>query len=358
MGLDVGVELTELASGVDSFYLSGRGRLDPALLADLEEARAQARLNGTAQEFEAGGEAFAVAARPLNRYPFRLDHEHGVVGLSASSHLPTVNVQPTAAFIHAAGVEAALSWFMGTLEMLLGAVEWSSSRIDVFMDVQGWSLVSEDRSRFVCRARQLTMWESDSALQTLRFGSGKSGVMARIYDKTEESRVKGTDWWPDVWGEAYRPGERVLRVEFQVTREVLTQTAIDDPFDALECLPALWGYLTDEWLSLRTPTADGTRSRWPVAPEWLDVQQASLRNGAIGLERTRAGHRSGSIRRLLPAARGYVAQSAPWAGHTTFPTPCEWLHERSSCRMKPAGTPSRYNWPPSDWPMDYECPWP
>ncbi|MBZ5740335.1 hypothetical protein [Nocardioides mangrovi] len=297
----------ELASGVDSFYLSGRGRLNEALLADLDRSRDAARETRTPQDFDAGGETFQVAARSLNRYPYRLDHENGVVGLTASAHLPTVNVQPSAAFIHAAGVESALNWFMGTLEMLLGQVVWSSSRVDVFTDVQGWPLTSEDRGRFVCRARQLTMWESDSTFQTMRFGTGKSGVMARIYDKSEESRVKGTDWWPDVWGDPYRAGERVLRVEFQVTREVLAQTAIDDPVEALERLPRLWAYLTDEWLSLRTPTADQTRSRWPIAPEWQDIQEASLRNGAIGLERMRAGHRAGSIRRLLPATRGYLA---------------------------------------------------
>ncbi|MCW2843471.1 MAG: hypothetical protein JWN22_1387 [Nocardioides sp.] len=307
MGLVEARELVELASGVDSFYLSGRSRLPSSLLEDLESARDRARETRTPQDFDAGGETFTVAARPLNRYPFRLDHENGVVGLTASSHLPTVNVQPSAAFIHAAGIESALNWYMGTLEMVLGDVEWSSSRIDVFMDVQGWALTSEDRSRFVCRARQLTMWESDATFQTMRFGTGKSGVMARIYDKSEESRAKGTDWWPDVWGETYQAGERVLRVEFQVTREVLAQTSIHEPVDALGRLPGLWGYLTDEWLSLRTPTEDQTRSRWPVAPEWQDVQGASLRNGAIGLERMKAGHRAGSIRRLLPATRGYLA---------------------------------------------------
>jgi hypothetical protein len=88
--------------------------------------------------------------------------------------------------------------------------------------------------------------------------------------------------------------------------------------NALERLPRLWGYLTDEWLSLRTPTSDQTRSRWPVAPEWLTVQQASLRNGAIGLDRMRAGHKSGSIRRLLPAARGYLAAVGALGGGQTL----------------------------------------
>jgi hypothetical protein len=162
------------------------------------------------------------------------------------------------------------------------------------------------------------MWESDQMLETLRFGTGKSGLMARIYDKSEESRAKGTDWWPDVWGESYRAGERVMRVEFQVARGVLSQTSIDEPLDALDRLSSLWGYLTDDWLSLRMPTADKTRSRWPVAPEWIRIQEASLRNGAIGLQRVRRGHRRGSIRRLLPSARGYVAAIGALGGAQTL----------------------------------------
>lgn len=308
MRLDApGEPLVELASGVDSFYLSGRGRLADRLAADLGAARERARATSTPQEFPVGEETFLVAARPLNKYPFRLDHENGIIGLTGSKSLPTVNVQPSAAFIHAAGIQMALYWFIGTIEMLLGELEWTASRVDVFVDVQGWGLASDDRDRFVCRARDLAMWESSAQFQTLRFGTGKSGLMARIYDKTEESRIKGTDWWPQVWGDGYVPGERVLRVEFQVGRSALNQTSIHEPIEALRRLPRLWGYLTDDWLSYRTRTADGTRSRWPVAPEWESVQQASLRNGALGLERVRSGHRAGSMRRLLPAARGYLA---------------------------------------------------
>src|SRR5208282_2668383 len=37
----------------------------------------------------------------------------------------------------------------------------------------------------------------------------------------------------------------------------------------------------------RSPTAGLTRSRWPLAPEWLRVQQATLGHRAVGLRRLR-----------------------------------------------------------------------
>src|SRR5207253_1770575 len=108
---------------------------------------------------------------------------------------------------------------------------------DLFMDSHGWGIESADRSNFVCRAKQRVVYEDEDTLRTLVFGTRKAGVMARIYDKSEESRKKGTDWWPAVWGDAYLPGERVVRVEFQVARTVLRQSQIDTPTDALDRVP-------------------------------------------------------------------------------------------------------------------------
>jgi hypothetical protein len=227
-------------------------------------------------------------------------------------------VQSRASFIHAVGVHEALRWFRGTFEAVLGPVVWKASRLDLFMDSQGWPLAVEDRNRFVCRAGDRVIYESEAALTGFRFGSGKSGaVMARVYDKTEESKIKGTDWWPAKWGAAYEPEHRVLRVEFQLGRPLMREMGLNAPEDVLEQLPGLWGYLTDEWLTFREPTSDSTRSRWPIASEWRDVQAASLRGTALGLERVYAGEAAGSIRRLLPGLRGYLTSAGALLGATS-----------------------------------------
>ncbi|MGB8649931.1 MAG: hypothetical protein WCD35_04635 [Mycobacteriales bacterium] len=301
--------LRELASGVDSFYLSGRAALPQQLVDDLGAARELARESRVPVTLGLGECVdFRVQAGGFHRHTFRLDHPHGIVGVSASSHVPTFYVQIHAAFIHGVGVCEAIGWFTDLLEGLVGTVDWKTSRVDLFMDSQGWGLEAGDGPRFVCRPKQRITYEEDDVLTGFRLGSGKSGsALARIYDKTAESRLKGTDWWPLKWGEGFVPDERVLRVEFQVGRQVLNQVGVGNPADCLAKAPALWAYLTDSWLSYRVPTADLTRSRWPISPEWECVQAAALRGEALGLERVYAAQKAGSVRRLLPYVRGYLS---------------------------------------------------
>lgn len=319
MGLDAS-QLTELASGVDSFYVSGSCALPAALIEDLSVRRNEAREIGGSVPIAFGTEVFQVGARGLLRYAFRLDHPHGVVGITTSSSLPALRVQPRAGFIHGVGVEAAIAWFSETLEMVVGGpVAWAASRVDLFHDSHGWTLDAEHRHRFVCRAKQLVTYEGEVGLTGFRFGAGSAAdVSARIYDKTEESRAKGSDWWPNKWGDAYRPGERVLRVEFQVGRGLIRQVGLHTPEQVLAELPRLWAYLSEEWLSFREESHDETRSRWPIAPEWRSVQTASLRGDAIGLDRVYAGQRAGSLRQLLPSLRGYMASAGALVGASSL----------------------------------------
>jgi hypothetical protein len=317
MTLATRAPVVELASGVDALYLTGSCVLPVPLLEDLAKARSLARESRIPTELSFGDTTFLVAGGGVNRYAYRLDHPHGMIAFTQSAALPPISVQPRAAFIHSVGVTEAIEWFASVLELVVGLVTWKASRVDLFMDSHGWDLDAEDRGRFVCRGTQRVTYEDDDDLTGLRFGTGKP-VMARIYDKTVESELKGTDWWPAKWGESYRPGERVLRVEFQVGRELIRQVGLSSPDEVLRELPRIWAYLTDEWLTFREASADSTRSRWPLAPEWASVQQAALRGDALGLERVYGGERAGSIRRLLPALQGYVSSAGALLGAKTL----------------------------------------
>jgi hypothetical protein len=67
-------------------------------------------------------------------------------------------------------------------------------------------------------------------------------------------------------------------------------------------------------LTFRSPTADRTRSRWPLAPEWRSVQQATFGHEPVGLERLRLARRSKSIEKLLPGLTGYLASMGALLG--------------------------------------------
>ena len=145
---------------------------------------------------------------------------------------------------------------------------------------------------------------------SFRFGSRK--LLARIYSKTAEARKKpetkellrdyavsfGLDLENTV----------IWRVEFQLRKDVLTaflhpEKGLLDLHDwptLVENLGALWYYLTEHWLSLRKPTANQQKTRWPVDPLWTEVilAWAQVR---LPLKRVR--------RPLRAAAEGLLAQA-------------------------------------------------
>ena len=190
MELHEGNSLTELASGVDALYLTGRCILPERLVEDLESARSLAAINRDPAPLTLGSERFLVGWGPLNKHRFRLEHRHAMVGMTFKESMPALYVQPHAEFIHAVGVDAVVEWCRDTFAPIFGHIEWQVSRIDLFMDVQGWDLDADDRRDFVCRAKARRTWEDDEDLTGLGWGAGDA-VLARIYDKTRESSEKG-----------------------------------------------------------------------------------------------------------------------------------------------------------------------
>ena len=301
--------VVELASGVDALYLSGRADLSPWLFEALDERRHQAIESEAPAPLILAGEEFGMEPRAFGRYKYWLVHRHGQIGITSSEKLPALRVQPRAEFLHAAGPASVLNFFNEIGEFLAGGpVRWGLSRLDLFCDVQGWTLVGDDRHRFVCRGKARATHEEDGVFTGFEFGRRSTKtVCARIYDKTLQVERKGLDWWPKVWGERFDKDRPVLRVEFEMGREGLREYGVETPAQGLEAAARLWASVSADWLSYRSPIADDTKSRWPVAQEWAAVQSASLRSNAIGVDRVRSGRKHGELRTVLPAAVGYLA---------------------------------------------------
>lgn len=316
--------IRELASGVDALYLSGRGALSLELSRILEEARDAASVEHVSVML--GGARFDVAAHGMGRYRFCLTHEYGQIGVSPSTRLPTFRIQPRTEFLHGAGLLEACRWFIEVLEAEVGPIAVTVSRVDLYVDFQGWRPSGRDRQNFVCRARELVVYEEDGELTGFTFGRRKTGTInARIYDKTRDAVRKGADFWQAVWDESFNPTDPVFRVEFEFARTALREYGLTTLDDVLPAIPALWVSATTEWLSLRSPTADETRSRWPIAPVWQGVQRATVATGAYGIERMYEGRRSGSVRTLLPTLNGLTAHFAALVGTDTIEETCRRL---------------------------------
>lgn len=307
--------LVELASGIDALYLSGRAALPGDLLDRLAECRLEAELAASPVQIDLGGSEFVVSPRGLGKYAYCLTHRNGVVAITPSDRLPALRVQPRAEFLHGVGATNAVEWFRSALEAACGHVAWSVSRLDLHADFQGWQLDWADRERFVCRADALAIHGERGEVTGWRFGLRKTKtICARIYDKTREIERKGLDYWQDIWGDRYEVGRPVLRIEVEFGRIGLNEFRVDTPDEVISSAGGLWMSATHNWLTYRRPSPDRTRSRWPVASEWAQIQHASIADGAHAIDRVREGLRRGNLRKIAPALVGYASTFAAIVG--------------------------------------------
>jgi hypothetical protein len=137
VAVDGGVEVRELASGVDALYLSGSGYLSRALLARLEEERLFADRASVPVPFDIGPLTFGLAPHGWGKYRFCLDHECGRIGFTSSIKLPSVRIQPRAEFLQAHGPADTVWHFEGLLRPVVDALGFSVARIDLFCDLEG-----------------------------------------------------------------------------------------------------------------------------------------------------------------------------------------------------------------------------
>ena len=254
------------------------------------------------------GESFTVQPINWGKYRFLSEHKYGRLGITESRQLPQIRIQPRAEHLHAVGPLAVWNWWSDLLDSIVGSVFVGLSRVDLFADWQGWRLLESDASAFVCRARCRSSFAEHNIFSGFTFGKRASGtVSARIYDKTLQMQRKPMGYWFDVWGDRYVSGQQVLRVEFELGRRALREFGVESAQQGIAQAPAIWGNLSENWLTLRTPTDDETRSRWPVSQDWEVVQHPSFRSEAVGLERVRAAQNRAKVQQLLPGLTGYLS---------------------------------------------------
>jgi hypothetical protein len=297
----------ELASGVDALYLSGRAALPVVLLDRLHALRLIADQQEGPVEMRFGGLVMQLQPRKWGLYRYCFDHPYARFGVSPKEKIPAIRVQPRAEFLHGGGVEYVVEWIRSLVETECGPVLLEVSRIDLFADFQGWSVNGDQRREFLCRADARNLFENAEEFNGLQIGKRDSGIMARLYDKTIESAKKGTAYWPERWGDKYDPEQSVLRVEFEVHREVLRQFGVSTPDEVLAVCGAMWHYLTHDWLTHRDPTDDQTKSRWPISEPWQEVQRASIAGGSLGIERAYGAKQAGLLSNLMPSLVGQLA---------------------------------------------------
>lgn len=126
-------------------------------------------------------------------------------------------------------------------------------------------------------------------LQTVYFGRFGSELFARRYDKLASLEVQGKEYMKEVWKAAgWNEDLPVWRTEFSLSGDFLKHVMHEGkPQDLREAqlflasLPAVWKYLTHDWLRHCNPSEDKTVSRWETSDFWCIVQDAWQAKNAV-----------------------------------------------------------------------------
>ena len=161
---------------------------------------------------------------------------------------------------------------------------WNRAELDEDAVAESWRRLSACVSMFNV-PRQLS-----------GFTFGKGDVLARVYNKSLEIAISGHAW-PEMLWQGGNPEQTVWRVEFQFRRPALGPMGLNGMDDVVRHRQGA------RWLSLRTRMADTNRARWPLAPAWRQLAEASIVGSAVPLIREQI--RNANLQRLTQGVVGY-----------------------------------------------------
>ncbi|HEX3675202.1 MAG TPA: hypothetical protein VHU87_13095 [Rhizomicrobium sp.] len=266
--IDIRPPFTPCAIGIDSLYvgyfLDGIGIDWDRLRYEKEKLRADPAASHA--EIALGGELFALRRGAQRPYSLALSNKAFTLQLGERI-APRRYVQFSSHLLWTSGLHAALRRFRAIWDRA-GSKQTrreTVSRVDGAFDfeVGAPAFRVED---FVSQADKDATWRAHQTPQSFQFG--RSDVVCRVYDKVAEIEEQSEKTWLyDIWGT--RKG--VWRAEFQVRGDRLKEAGIGTLDQMQAYLPGLVRHLARHHTSLRTPSQDTNRSRWPLHPMWRGV---------------------------------------------------------------------------------------
>jgi len=132
-------------------------------------------------------------------------------------------------------------------------IEVKPSRVDLCVDF----LMSENKWSYnlmdyaVTRAIDYNPYYRNNTLTGIRIGKGI--ISARLYDKPLEIKQQSGKYWMfDIWGIKEVPEKKIIiRIEFQLRREVLKELGINNKDDLFQKSDQAWAYCTKSWLKFQ-----------------------------------------------------------------------------------------------------------
>jgi len=131
---------------------------------------------------------------------------------------------------------------------------------------------------FITLSAKDATYREHRSVQTFDFGRGD--LKLRVYDKIAEiQQQSGKTFFFDLW----KVDKGVWRVEWQVRKPLLKRFGLRTLDGLKDQAGDLLTYLSTVHDTLRIPTGDSNRSRWPLHPIWRDVQVQAVLFGRQGV---------------------------------------------------------------------------
>lgn len=272
-----------LLSGIDSLYVSyyqdGLG-IDWENLDYSKELLKQDRR----QEFlniSIGGKKWSLMPHGNFPYAYVLRNEYFQANL-AKNNSPNCYVQFLSQALWTKGADWLHDWLLQWFDNL-GCKPTRSetiSCVDFAFDFD-LPIVDFNMDHFVSRAVKDNIWRDHQEVQSYIFGAGE--VVLRIYDKVAEIiQQSEKHWFYDLWGQ----NKDVWRVEFQIRRSRLKMVGLNSLSELNDFRGDILRELATGHTSLRQPTKDTNRSRWPYHLLWQSLLQAIVQENQTGLIET------------------------------------------------------------------------
>lgn len=265
--------ITPIRCGVDTLEATFAGTLDEEFVTDLQVRKERAQARGEADEVMICGEMLHLLPKGAGLWPYVLRSDALIIRLGTAKNVPAMSVRLLAHGLAECGVD--ILWAKAReIADALGLVFQNCSRLDVALDYQGDWFTFEEMLNVVCPANFRPVYPNTTKPQTFQFGKGD--IVVRIYDKSAEIAANDHPWWVYVWrvSEDYSQELPVYRVEAQVRGPILRELGLRTVDKCVESLPELFDYAL-RWCSLRSPSEDSNKSRWPEDPRWTALRTAS-----------------------------------------------------------------------------------
>lgn len=253
-----------LRCDIDTLEASMTGEVPEEVIDTLERLKQIAQDKEEPQPYVVEGIELFVLPRGRGKLPFVLVTNDYHLLLSKSSFPSMVKLLQRG--LASRGAEALLRE-VETVARHFGLLLLNCTRIDVACDFQGWVPTFDEMRHVVCPSSFRPIYPNTEHPETYYFGKG--AIVVRVYDKTKEIAASNKAWWQVVWRTSrhYVKDEPVWRVEVQMRSQALKEFGCRSVQSALENVHGVFEAGL-KWCSVRVPSADSNRSRWPDHPAW------------------------------------------------------------------------------------------